>query len=169
MAFLISNNTVYSFAEYIDVTERDQRLFDSNEGLTEEVVENILVRSTERILNLLRASDWWVSYYRKRNTETTIASNADIPPLDAIKIIERHADFTDLCVYYGLYNYILPKIADFGTESNAERNKISYYQQKFDTLFNELIEAGDWYDFDASGTVTTEERQQGVNNLRRVR
>ena len=52
MAFIISNNTVISFADFYDVRDRDQRLFDANEGLTEDVVEGLLIRSTERIIVL---------------------------------------------------------------------------------------------------------------------
>jgi hypothetical protein len=94
---------------------------------------------------------------------------ADVPPLNPNYILSRQNDFTDLCVYYALYDYILPKIANFGTEDNAERAKIGYYQQKYNTLFGELITAGDWYDFSGSGTVTSDEKQPGVYNLRRVR
>jgi len=42
-------------------------------------------------------------------------------------------------VDYALYYYILPKIANFGTEDNAERAKIGYYQIKYDSMFAELI------------------------------
>jgi hypothetical protein len=169
MAFLRSGSTVISFAEYQDVLDRDQRLFEANEGLTEDVVETILIRSTERILSLFRSTDWWVDYYVTRSTTTTYRTVADVPPLNPNYILSRQNDFTDLCVYYALYDYILPKIANFGTEDNAERAKIGYYQQKYNTLFGELITAGDWYDFSGSGTVTSDEKQPGVYNLRRVR
>ena len=167
MAFIVHDTTVYSFAEYSDVQIIDQRLFEANEGLNEEVVEDCLVRSTERILTLFRSSKWWIDYYRQR--DSSITSNVDIPALDPFKIKERKPDFTDLCVYYALYNYVLPKIADFGNADNAEKMKMGYYQQKFESLFNELITAGDWYDFDDDGVVSADERQQGVINLRRVR
>lgn len=169
MAFLTSGSTVLSFAEYQDVLDRDERLFDANEGLTEDVVETLLVRSTERILSLLRATDWWVDYYVTRSSSTTYRTQADVPALDAARIESRQNDFTDLCVYYSLYEYILPKIADFGTEDNSERNKIGYYQQKFDKLFGELIAAGDWYDFDNSGVIASSEKSPGVYNLKRIR
>jgi len=63
MAFLNNGTTVISFAEYQDVVDADQRLFDTNEGLTEDVVETHLVRATARILSLFRATTWWRSYY----------------------------------------------------------------------------------------------------------
>lgn len=169
MAFLTSGSTVLSFAEYQDVVDRDQRLFESNEGLTADVVEQLLTRSTERILSQLRTTDWWQQYYITRNTSTTINTAADVPALNSAKIILRKNDFTDLCVYHALYEYILPKVADFSAEDNSERNKIGFYQQKYQTLFGELISQGDWYDFDGSGAVTTTERDPGVYNLRRIR
>jgi hypothetical protein len=63
----------------------------------------------------------------------------------------------------------LPRIADFGNADSAERQKIGYYQSKFDLLFAELITSGDWYDLDDSGTITSSEKQPGYMNLRRVR
>lgn len=172
MAFITTgtspNTNVIAFAEYSDVTTADERLFQANEGLTELIVEDATIRSTERILSLLRATDWWKSYYVNRSADSYNTS-ADIPELNPNKIQGRKNDFTDLCVYYTLYNYLLPKIADFSTEDNAERAKIGFNQQKFDLLFAELIRAGDWYDFDASGTVASNEKQPGQYNLKRVR
>lgn len=169
MAFLLNGSRVISFAEYDDVLAMDQRLFETNEGLTDDVVEDALIRSTERILVLLRASDWWKNYFVVRSTTTTYNTVADIPALDAANIQDRKGDFTDLCVYYALFNYVLPKVADFSREDNAERQKIGFYQQKFNTLFGELITAGDWYDFDGSGLITSTEKSPGQYNLKRIR
>lgn len=106
----------------------------------------------------------------RRSTDSVlIQTTADIPALDAGLIQARELDFTDLCCYYALYNYILPHIADFGNEDSAERKKMGYYQQKFDLLFGELISAGDWYNFDNTGAITSEDKQPGIQNLRRVR
>jgi len=169
MAFIISGGSVLSFAEYQDVVDRDQRLFDANEGLTDDVVEPLLVRATERILTKLRASEWWMSYYVNRNSSTTLLTTADIPALDAGKIIDRKNDFTDLCVFTALGEYVLPLIADFGNDDSAERKKMGYYVQRADALFGELITAGDWYDFDDDGTIQSREKQPGQYNLKRVR
>lgn len=168
MAFLKTGNRVLSFATFSDVTDRDQRLFESNEGLTEDNVEGLLIRATERILSKIRASDWWQGYYVNRSP-AGIRTVADIPAPDANKVIMRQNDFTDLCVYTALGEYILPMIADFGTEDNAERQKMGYYVQKANELFGELITAGDWYDFDGTGTISSSEKQPGFVNLRRVR
>lgn len=169
MAFINDGTTVISFAEYQDVVDRDQRLFDTNESLSEDVVEPLLIRATERILTKLRSSAWWQNYYVKRNSSTTYQTTADIPALDPERIIARESDFTDLCVYQALSEFILPKVADFGTEDNAERQKMGYYTTKADALFGELVAAGDWYDFDGAGTITSSEKDPGVYNLKRVR
>jgi hypothetical protein len=168
MAFVIESSTVTSFAEYQDVVDRDQRLFQANEGLTDDVVDPLLVRTTERILTKLRASDWWRSYYLDQSN-SPIYTVADIPALNPNKIKARASDFTDLCVYWALMEYILPNIADFGNENNEERQKMGYYSNKADKLFGELITAGDWYDFDGDLTVESSEKQPGFYNLKRVR
>jgi hypothetical protein len=170
MAFVTENDTVISFAEFQDVVNKDQRLFDSNEGLSDDAIDAQLVRATERILTQLRSSQWWQSYFLRRNTNgTAITSVADIPALDPNLIKFRQNDFTDLCVYTALAEYILPGIADFGNEDNAEKQKMGYYTNKADKLFGELITAGDWYDFNDDDTITANERQAGQYNLKRVR
>jgi hypothetical protein len=170
MAFIVSGSTVISFASSDALQELDQRLFEQNEGLAVDYLDDQLVRSTARILSLLRATDWWQQYYmRQSQGSTPINSAADIPALDPARIQAREDDFTDLCCYYALYNYILPHIADFGNEDSAERRKMGYYQQKYDQLFAELITAGDWYNFDNTDGITSQEKQPGVSNLRRVR
>ncbi len=169
MAFVTENSTVVSFDEYSDVLLQDQRLFEVNEGLSDDVVEPLLVRATERILTKLRTSSWWRSYFRDRNNSVTINTVADIPALNPNYIKLRQSDFTELCVYVALADYILPSIADFSNQETAERQKMGYYTNRADALFAELVEAGDWYDWDNSGTVTTTERTPGLINLKRVR
>jgi hypothetical protein len=46
---------------------------------------------------------------------------------------------------------------------------MGYYNQKFDSLFGELIRQGDWYDFDDSDVIDSADKSPGVWNLRRVR
>jgi|14_taG_2_1085336.scaffolds.fasta_scaffold01622_7 hypothetical protein len=170
MAFIVEDSQTISFAEYDDVFARDQRLFDANESLTDDVVEPLLIRATERILSKLRSSEWWRDLYLGLRTDSnTIRTVADIPALDADNIIGRTNDFTDLCVYVALSEFILPLVADFGDEDNAERRKMGYYSNKADDLFRELIIAGDWYDFDEDGTVQSSEKEPGFANLKRVR
>lgn len=169
MAFVIESGTVTSFAEFQDVVDKDTRIFEANEGLSDDVIDKALIRTTERILAKLRTSAWWRGYYLQRNTSTTITTVADIPALDPMKIDARQTDFTDMCVYYALSDIILPGVADFSNEDSAERQKMGYYKQRADELYGELITAGDWYDFDNDGTVESGEKQPGYYNLKRVR
>ena len=168
MAFIVENGVTISFAEYQDVKDKDQRLFDNNEGLTDTSIETLLIRATERILTRIRSSQWWREYYLKQSN-TSISTVADIPAVDPDKILDRQADFTDLCVFTALGEFILPSIADFGNEDNAERQKMSYYVNKSEQLFSELITAGDWYDFDDDGSIASSEKDPGQYNLKRVR
>lgn len=169
MAFITTNSNVISFANADDVREKDQRLFEQNEGLTDDVIEDRLIRSTERILSLFQATDWWRSYFVRQSSGAAFTTVADIPAPVANKVLARKNDFTDLACYMALYEYLLPKVADFSTEDNAERAKIGFYQAKFDKLFGELITAGDWYDFNGSGAISSAEKSPGYYNLKRVR
>ena len=169
MSFIIDSNVTISFADFQDVVDKDQRLFDSNEGLTDDVVEDGLIRATERILTKIRSSSWWRSYYIRRDNSIAYNTIADVPAVDPDKIKGRLNDFRDLAIYEGLSEYILPIVADFGNEDNAERQKMGYYKNKAESLFQELITAGDWYDFDGDNTVESSEKSPGQINLRRIR
>ena len=169
MAFIKNGSTVISFAEYQDVVDIDQRLFDANEGLTDDVVDVALQRATERILTKMRNTAWWKNYYVTRDSSLSYTTAADIPALNANKIIDRQSDFKDLCVFTALAEYILPQVADFSNNESAERQKMGYYTNRAEALFGELVAAGDWYDFDGSGAITSAEKSPGQYNLRRVR
>ena len=166
MAFIVENSNIISFAEYTDVLNTDVRLFDSNESLTDDTVEASLIRSTARILDNIRNTDWWQGLYGQH---TGSVSHIDIPNPDPDRIKSRTSDFTDLCVYWALSDYILPSIADFGDVDSNERQKMGYYRNRADELFLELINAGDWYDFDNDGSVQTDEKRQGNLTLKRIR
>lgn len=175
MAFINSGGSVIAFAEYQDVTDCDQRLFEANEGISSEsMVEDLTIKATSRILQLIRNTAWWKRYYLiEANSSQAAATNTrstpDVPLPDANLILGRQADFTDLCVYFTLYEYLLPKVADFSSQDNAEVVKIGVYRTKFDKLFTELISDGTWYDFNADGTVTELEKLPTRTNLVRVR
>lgn len=172
MAFISANGTVYSFAEYSDVTAMDQRLFEANEGLTEDVVEDALIKSTERILSQIRGSDWWRNYYTRKTTsalQPTMSTYFDVPALDATKIQARQSEFTDLCVYFALSEFLCPRVADFGNTDQAERQKIGFYGEKYRALLADLLEAGDWYNFDGTDTIGSDEKMPWAVNLVRRR
>ena len=65
MAFIVESGAVTSFAEYNDVVTKDQIIFDNNEGLTDEFVEDALVRATSRILQQIKGTEWWQGLYTK--------------------------------------------------------------------------------------------------------
>ena len=164
MAFIKSGSTVISFAEYQDVLDTDQRLFDENEGLTDEVVEDALIKSTSRILTQFKDTNWYRSLALSNG-----ASALTIPNLNPNRIISKTSEFTELCVYYALATYLLPRVADFGREDNAERIKITFYQDKYSKLFDEILASGDWYDYNGNGSITADEIQPYPVNYQRVR
>lgn len=170
MPFITDGTNITSFAEYSDVTSMDQRVFEANEGLADEdVINGYLSRSTERVLSQIRATDWWRDFYLNKSASPQFTTRADVPAVDPNKIKSRQHDFTEMCVMYALWNYILPKVADFSKEDNAERAKIGFYQGKYQFLFDELINAGDWYDLDGSGAISSDEKYPGNYALKRVR
>lgn len=171
MAFITQGSTFYSFADYNDVVQIDSRLFQANEGLNQDTVEEALIRSTERILDLLRTSNWWQSFYISKEgfAGVVVKQAVSVPALDPFLIIDRKGDFTDMTVYHCLSNYLLPKVADFGNPDSAERQKIGFYDEKFRTMFDELISDGDWYDFDQSGSITASDKYPFPVNLVRRR
>lgn len=175
MAFILSQGSLVAFAEYSDVTGADQRLFEANEGIADaNLVEDLTEKATNRILQLIRNTSWWRRYYlieanAAGRLATQTLSTPDVPLPDGNRIEGRASDWTDLCVYFTFYEYLLPKIADFGQVDSSEVKKIGYYRTKFDELFRELIDDGTWYDFDNSGTVSALEKMPTRQNLVRVR
>lgn len=169
MSFIISNGTFISFAEYSDVVDRDSRLFEENEVLNNEAdIEDLLTRASERLLARVKSSEWWKEYNYRRNSSLNRDSRL-VPAVDPLKIIGRQADFTDLTIAMALADYILPKVADFANENSNERQKMLFYKERADELFVELIESGDWYDFDGDASVETDERDPNRQNLVRIR
>jgi hypothetical protein len=172
MAFISQGTTFYSFADYDDVVVKDSRLFSANEGLTQDIVEEALIRSTTRILDMLRSSAWWKSYYVRQTgsfDNVIVGQSISVPALDPFLILARQGDFTDLCVYHALSEYLLARVADFGNPDSAERQKLGFYDQKFRALFDELITSGDWYDFSQNGSIADTEIYPFVNTLVRRR
>ena len=173
--WITSGGNVLAFAEYGDVTSTDQRLFEANEGISDPaMVEDLTIKATSRILQLIKNTAWWKSYYitladQAQQTATQTRSTPDVPVPNPNLILSRQQDFTDLCVYFTLYEYLLPKIADYSSQDMAEVQKIGVYRTKFDQLFRELIDDGCWYDFNNDGTVVKDEKIPTRTNIVRVR
>lgn len=176
MAFITSGNQVISFADALDIRGIDQRVFESNEidfenapdqpDSLDTYMEDLLTRSTARILEKIRASSQWRKYLGFQNQR--VPAN-EIPEFNPNLILARQADFTDMTVYYCLKEYLLPRIADFGNPESSEVKKIQYYENKFDDLFRELMDMLDWYDFNADGNIDSSERLLQHRNIRRTR
>lgn len=168
MAFNYDGLTFVSFAIYSEVLDRDQRLFEANEGLTEAVINDALAQASQRILTKIRNTDWWRTYQFTRD-QSIAGDLRKLPAVDPDNIKSREQEFKDLNIYFAMQEYILPMIADFGNETSAEMVKIKFYKDAYDRLFDELIQSGDWYDFDSDGTVEVAEREPSKLKLVRVR
>jgi hypothetical protein len=182
MAFLKdSGGIVISFAEFTDLVQKDQRVLESNNlkipaesGFADTTifVEDMLEKSTNRILLKLKASTWWQGYNSYvGNPISSLSALPNVNPnlIDPNNGQKRQQQFTDLCVYHTFSQYLLPLIADFGNPESEETSKINYYDAKFNDLFQELISIADWYDFDNSGTVETDEKAISYAPTRRSR
>ena len=181
MAFLTNGSgDVISFAEYTDVVQKDQRVFEANEIVIPaesgfltitEFVEDMLEKGTSRILLKLKASTWWQQYCFYVGIDYNINNIPNINPnnIDPSNTLGRRQQFTDMCVYYTFKEYIFPLIADFGNEESAGVAKIKYYDEKYNQVFQELTALSDWYDADGDGTVEADEQATYYQTVRRTR
>lgn len=184
MAFINPGGTgVIAFADYDDVVKRDQRLFEANEftvpaefNTLADMIESYTERATTNILYLIKDTDWWKTYYLSQSGSQTnvnlyspVTGRIDVPLPDANKFLLRQQNWTDPTVFMTFYEYVLPLIADFSNEDNAEYRKIGFYREKFDKLFAQLISAGDWYDWDGTGVIVNSEKAPTAVNLVRRR
>ena len=168
MTFYYNNQTFQSFAVYADVSARDTRFFEANEGMTEQVVNPLLAQASQRILSQVKNTDWWKEYQFLRNINLKDDLRL-LPDVNPNNIKGKLQEFTDLNIYFALAEYLLPKVADFGNETSAEVVKIQFYRDAYNNLFKEVVESGDWYDFDADGTVETTEKSPTFTNRVRTR
>lgn len=180
MAFITVNGQVVSFAEYTDVVQKDQRLFEDNEirvpansGFVDiqDFVEDMLEKSTQRILLKIKASTWWQMYNNYvGNPISDLNALPSVNPtlIDPANALGRRQQFTDMCVYYCIKEYLMPLVANF-TEGTSDLQKIEYYDRKYNDIFNELISIADWYDFNNDGTIQTGEKAVSYYMNRRTR
>lgn len=166
MAFNIVGGNFVSFAVYSEVTARDQRFFESNEGFTENQVNSLLEQASDRILSKLKATDWWKEYQFSRDT-TLERDLRLLPEVDPLRIKGREQDWKDLNIYFAMSEYLLPRAADWSNEADVA--KVNFYKDQFYALFKELIEDGRWYDYDNDGTIEKTEKAPSRVNLVRVR
>jgi hypothetical protein len=177
MAFVISGGAVVTYAEALDVRDKDQRLFESNEidftdvpdnpGSLNNYIEDLTIKATARINEKIRQSARWREYLGFAGGGYDSINN--IPAFKGINIKARQSDFTDMCCYYTLKEYLLPKVADFGNPESSEVQKIQYYDDKFNDLFRELTNVFDYYDGDEDGTLEDSEKMVRFSLTRRTR
>lgn len=168
MAFYFSYQTFVSFATYDDLIQRDQRILEANEGLTQPEIDEYLRQASQRMLTQIRNTGWWNLAWNKINP----ALNNDprvLPVVNPSLIRAREQEFKDLNIYFALYEYIYPSVADFGNPESAEVAKIKFFQDQYNRLFDELIQSGDWYDFDNDKTIQTSEKFPAYTNRVRIR
>jgi hypothetical protein len=179
MAFVTNQSgNVISFADSFDCKDIDQRFFEANEvnytdaaspafGSLDEYIDVLCEKSTDRILFKLKASNWWRNY--NGHVGNTVTNLDNLPDVNPDNIKSRQQDFTDMCVYYTLKEYLVPKIADFSSEESQDVAKIKYYEQKFQDMFDELTAIADWYDYDGDGTIESGEKMTSYRMTRRTR
>jgi len=168
MSFNYNETTFISFAVTSEVALRDQRLFEVNEGLTTELVDQLLAQASQRILTQLRNTDWWKNYQFGLNSSLNYDMRL-LPSVDPDNIKVREQEFKDLNIYFALAEFIYPRIADFGNPDDSGMTKIKFYSDQYTKLFKEVVESGDWYDYDSDGSVETAEREPAKLRLVRVR
>ncbi len=176
MAFILDGTTVVSYAEALDVRDKDQRLTEANEidftnvpdtpGSLDNYIEDLTTKTTNRINAKIKASSRWKEYLSYTGVSFNLNTTPDFVPE---KIVGRKADFTDLCAYGTLYMYLLPKVADFGNPESAEVQKIQYFEKRFNDLFQELMSDFTWYDADDDGSVEDSEKMVRYMPTRRTR
>lgn len=168
MAFIFSNQTLISFATYDDLVQRDQRVLEANESLTQDEIDEYLKQASQRILTQIRNTDWWNQACSRINPALGNDQRL-LPVVNPSLIRAREQEFKDLNIYFALYEYIYPSVADFGNPESAEMAKIKFFTDQYAKLFQELIQSGDWYDFDNDKTIETGEKFPGLVNRVRVR
>lgn len=181
MAFITDGGgNVISFAEYTDIVQKDQRIFESNNlkipeesGFVsvQDFVEDMLQKSTDRILLKIKTSQWWRGYNLSQGNSYDVNDIPNVNPnlIDPGNTLGRRQQFTDMCAYYCFKEYLMPLFAEFGNEESPEVAKITYYDAKFNDIFTELLAVADWYDFDADGTVQADEKKTTYQMTRRSR
>jgi len=177
MAFVISGGAVVTYAEALDVRDKDQRLFEGNEidftnvpaspGSLDNYIEDLTIKATARINEKIRQSARWREYLGFAGAGYDSINN--LPQFKGINIKSRQSDFTDMCCYYTLKEYLLPKVADFGNPESSEVQKIQYYDDKFNDLFRELTNVFDYYDSNEDGVVEDGEKMVRFSLTRRTR
>lgn len=164
--FVYSGATFLRFATFAELQARDTRVFEANEDLSQAEIENFLNKASQRILTQIRNTGWWAEYQRRLGG---IVDPNLLPAVDPDYILARTQEFKDLNIYLALNEYTYPSIADFGNPESAEIAKIKFYKDSYNVLFDEIIQAGDFYDFTENATIELADKQASRVNRTRTR
>lgn len=96
-------------------------------------------------------SDWW----NKNMTSTRVLTQWPSSSFDPDLLTPSQWNLAT--IYLTMYRYILPKLTTWRVEGDAFSQQISHYREMFIIEFEEILSSGVEYDFDRSGTVTSDE------------
>ena len=95
------------------------------------------------------------------------ASNISVLNNNTQKIDENKlvaAQFTRASVYHVLGHYIYPRLSTFDPAGDSFREKLTYYQNKFNEEFDLILQEGVKYDTDSDGSISSSEQQTFYHN-----
>jgi|GEM_PF-1642761 hypothetical protein len=146
-----------------DVTKYQTDAFDFGIASGASSVTTWLAQTTNDILRELRIK-WWPVY--KSNVYT------DITVLNTVEMTDTKVDldqFERAGVYLFLSRFYLPALTKFRPEADKDRfeRMIEFYNSAYMKEFQTILEDGVNYDSDASGAISTSEREP-LHGLRRL-
>jgi len=146
-----------------DVTKYQTDAFDFGIASGASSVTTWLAQTTNDILRELRIK-WWPVY--KSNVYT------DITVLNTVEMVDTKVDldqFERAGVYLFLSRFYLPALTKFRPEADKDRfeRMIEFYNSAYMKEFQTILEDGVNYDSDASGAISTSEREP-LHGLRRL-
>jgi hypothetical protein len=114
-------------------------------------------KARDDILRRLR-TEWWV---RGKNfkVETGSVRTTLTMEMDDTKLDETQ--FTKCAVYLVLCEYVLPQLTKWNATGDEDKFQVMmmHYRKKYDAEFNQILQDGVRYDYDADGTVEDIEKQ----------
>ena len=114
-------------------------------------------KARDDILRRLR-TEWWV---RGKNfkVETGSVRTTLTMEMDDTKLDETQ--FTKCAVYLVLCEYALPQLTKWNASGDEDKFQVMmmHYRKKYDAEFNQILQDGVRYDYDADGTVEDIEKQ----------
>lgn len=144
-----------TFANDTDILEYEPDI--QKYGIAE--FDSLHEKSYDDIIRLLNIRWWPKADYGRNDITLPGGSNDRLSPsrLDA-------SQFKRAAVYHVLYAYIYPRLSTFDPDGDAFREKMKFYEVKFEEEFDLILRVGVHYDLDSSGTYSETERQSFHHN-----